>query len=366
MPVDAPRAEIKVSSRLAAAARGGRQDYSPATGSHSHLGASCADASPPDPGRRRPSSSSPAATPRPTPRKLGRTRRLGNCLRDDRRGRRPAGRDLRQGRAHGLDRRGVPAAVEVRPQGGQVRRLRHRRGHRDRQPARRRDRLGDAVLGRHHRRRLERPLGHERRLDDARRTTGRRCSTSPSPTTTRRPSCWCTTTTPPSATSPPTSTARPSACARAAPTSSSSTRPWTSRASTFDFVIDDATIKGYDTDTTALQDLALGDGTRLDAVITSSTTAQGYIDEGNPVKIVGDPLFYEPLARRHRQELRARPGQPRRGGRPDRGGHARGRHPDRDLGGVVRRARPHRPAVTDTGATSGSGSRSPRRASRSG
>ena len=64
----------------------------------------------------------------------------------------------------------------------------------------------------------------------------------------------------------------------------------------FDFVIDDATVKGYDTDTTALQDLALGDGTRLDAVITSQTTAQGYIDEGNPVKIVGDPVFYEPLA----------------------------------------------------------------------
>jgi polar amino acid transport system substrate-binding protein len=64
---------------------------------------------------------------------------------------------------------------------------------------------------------------------------------------------------------------------------------------TFDFVIDDATVKGYDTDTTALQDLALGDGTRLDAVITSSTTAQGYIDEGNQVKIVGEPVFYEPL-----------------------------------------------------------------------
>jgi polar amino acid transport system substrate-binding protein len=64
---------------------------------------------------------------------------------------------------------------------------------------------------------------------------------------------------------------------------------------TFDFVVDDATIKGYDTDTTALQDLALGDGTRLDAVITSATTAQGYADEGNPVKTVGDPLFYEPL-----------------------------------------------------------------------
>ncbi|MEP9361616.1 transporter substrate-binding domain-containing protein [Nocardioides sp. CN2-186] len=64
----------------------------------------------------------------------------------------------------------------------------------------------------------------------------------------------------------------------------------------FDFVIDDADIHGYDTDTTALQDLALGDGTRLDAVITSSTTAQGYIDAGNPVKIVGDPVFYEPLS----------------------------------------------------------------------
>ena len=64
---------------------------------------------------------------------------------------------------------------------------------------------------------------------------------------------------------------------------------------TFDFTVDDAEIKGYDTDTTALQDLALGDGTRLDAAMTSLTTAQGYVDEGNPVKIIGDPLFYEPL-----------------------------------------------------------------------
>jgi polar amino acid transport system substrate-binding protein len=64
----------------------------------------------------------------------------------------------------------------------------------------------------------------------------------------------------------------------------------------FNFVIDDADIHGYDTDTTALQDLSLGDGTRLDAVITSLTTAQGYIDAGNPAKIVGDPVFYEPLS----------------------------------------------------------------------
>ncbi len=61
----------------------------------------------------------------------------------------------------------------------------------------------------------------------------------------------------------------------------------------FDFIIDDAKVSGYDTDTTALQDLTNG---RLDAVITSVTTAQGYIDAGNPVKIVGDPVFYEPLS----------------------------------------------------------------------
>jgi polar amino acid transport system substrate-binding protein len=64
----------------------------------------------------------------------------------------------------------------------------------------------------------------------------------------------------------------------------------------FDYVIDDADVHGYDTDTTALQDLSLGDGTRLDAVITSLTTAQGFIDSGKPVKIVGDPVFYEPLS----------------------------------------------------------------------
>lgn len=64
----------------------------------------------------------------------------------------------------------------------------------------------------------------------------------------------------------------------------------------FDFVIDDAEIVGYDTDTTAMQDLALGDGTRLDAAITSLTVAQAFEEKGNPTKIVGDPVFYEPLA----------------------------------------------------------------------
>ena len=116
---------------------------------------------------------------------------------------------------------------------------------------------------------------------------------------------------------------------------------------TFDFVVDDATIKGYDTDTTALQDLALGDGTRLDAVITSPTTAQGYIDEGNPVKIVGDPLFYEPLGVAIDKSSKLDPASLVEAVDGIVGRDAHGRHAVGDVEEVVRRARPHRPAVTD-------------------
>jgi polar amino acid transport system substrate-binding protein len=62
---------------------------------------------------------------------------------------------------------------------------------------------------------------------------------------------------------------------------------------TFEFVIDDAEIITTDTDTTAVEQLVQG---RVAAVMTSATVAQGAIDAGLPVKIVGDPLFYEPLA----------------------------------------------------------------------
>lgn len=65
---------------------------------------------------------------------------------------------------------------------------------------------------------------------------------------------------------------------------------------TFDFIIDDANIKRYDTDRTAIRDLALGDGVRLDAVISAKPTLEGAIEKGEPIKIVGDPVFYEPLA----------------------------------------------------------------------
>ena len=63
----------------------------------------------------------------------------------------------------------------------------------------------------------------------------------------------------------------------------------------FDFVVDDADVKVYNTDTTAIQDLALGDGDRLDAVMSALPTLDNAAKEGQPIKVVGDPLFYEPL-----------------------------------------------------------------------
>ena len=63
-----------------------------------------------------------------------------------------------------------------------------------------------------------------------------------------------------------------------------------------DYVIDDAVIKTYQTDLLALDDLRLGDGTRLDAAMTALPTILGAIKQGYPIKVVGDPLFKEPLA----------------------------------------------------------------------
>lgn len=64
----------------------------------------------------------------------------------------------------------------------------------------------------------------------------------------------------------------------------------------FAFQIDDAQIRTYDTDLLALDDLRLGDGVRVDAVITALPTAVASIKEGYPLKLVGDPLFLEPLS----------------------------------------------------------------------
>jgi polar amino acid transport system substrate-binding protein len=65
---------------------------------------------------------------------------------------------------------------------------------------------------------------------------------------------------------------------------------------TFDFVIDDAEIVTYDTDSTVIADLAIGDGERLDALVSALPLLEAAIADGTPIKIVGDPVFFEPLA----------------------------------------------------------------------
>ena len=63
-----------------------------------------------------------------------------------------------------------------------------------------------------------------------------------------------------------------------------------------DSVITDPSIRTYETDTIALQDLALGDGRRLDGAISATPIVQGAIDTDSKIKIIGEPLYYEPLA----------------------------------------------------------------------
>ena len=66
--------------------------------------------------------------------------------------------------------------------------------------------------------------------------------------------------------------------------------------SEIDFVIKDAIIVGYDVDLPALQDLALGDGVELDAVLVAQPTGQKAIQNGMPLKQVGEPVFFEYMA----------------------------------------------------------------------
>jgi len=65
---------------------------------------------------------------------------------------------------------------------------------------------------------------------------------------------------------------------------------------TFDYVVADPEFVGYETDLNALQDLALGDGIRLDAVLTAQPTGAGVIADGFPLKQLGEPVYFEYLA----------------------------------------------------------------------
>ncbi len=65
---------------------------------------------------------------------------------------------------------------------------------------------------------------------------------------------------------------------------------------TINLVVQNAQFVGYETDLNALQDLALGDGVRLDAVLTAQPTGAGAIKDGLPLRQLGDPVFFEYLA----------------------------------------------------------------------
>ena len=55
-------------------------------------------------------------------------------------------------------------------------------------------------------------------------------------------------------------------------------------------------VRSYANSTTAFDDLRLGDGTRLDAVVSSLPSVHDAIKAGYPIKQLGEPVFYEPLA----------------------------------------------------------------------
>ena len=64
----------------------------------------------------------------------------------------------------------------------------------------------------------------------------------------------------------------------------------------FDYKVEPKEIRTYETDSNALDDLRLGDGKRLDAVMSALPTISEAAKSGYPIRVLGEPAFYEPLA----------------------------------------------------------------------
>lgn len=64
----------------------------------------------------------------------------------------------------------------------------------------------------------------------------------------------------------------------------------------FEYKVDAGEIRSYETDTNVFDDQKLGDGARLDAVLSAEPTIREAIKNGYPMKIIGEPVFFEPLA----------------------------------------------------------------------
>jgi len=64
----------------------------------------------------------------------------------------------------------------------------------------------------------------------------------------------------------------------------------------FTYQVTAGKLRSYETDVNAFDDLRVGDGRRLDAVLSSLPTIKEAMKNGYPMKLLGAPVFYEPLA----------------------------------------------------------------------
>lgn len=64
----------------------------------------------------------------------------------------------------------------------------------------------------------------------------------------------------------------------------------------FEYLITPGDYKSYQSANVALDDLRLGDGVRLNGVVDSLPALKAAIENNYPIRVLGDPLFYEPLA----------------------------------------------------------------------
>ncbi len=64
----------------------------------------------------------------------------------------------------------------------------------------------------------------------------------------------------------------------------------------FSYKVTPGEIRSYKDSTAALDDLRLGDGVRINAIIGSLPSILSAIESNYPVRVLGDPVFFEPLA----------------------------------------------------------------------
>jgi polar amino acid transport system substrate-binding protein len=64
----------------------------------------------------------------------------------------------------------------------------------------------------------------------------------------------------------------------------------------FEYLVEPGQIRAYETDVNAMDDLRLGDGVRIDAGLSARPTVEAAIKNGYPLRVLGSPVFYEPLS----------------------------------------------------------------------